>query len=203
MTARTIQLTRLITTVPSRRRVKIAVLAGLIAGLLGGFVKLGWEVVFPPRVASRTEEPAILLKDLGIHFHHLTYPFSGMSINWSVFIIHFGFSVIFGIFYAVIAEYNPRIKLWYGAAFGVIVWVVFHLLVMPWIGLSPATWKLPFDEDISELFGHIVWLMSIEVVRRDLRSRITHQPDAEFAPVPAQVSTSLPWFGPTRHDKAA
>lgn len=38
----------LATSPPSRRNVKVGVLIGLIAGIFGGFVKLGWEVVFPP-----------------------------------------------------------------------------------------------------------------------------------------------------------
>lgn len=29
----------------------------------------------------------------------------------------------------------------------------------------------------SEALGHVIWLWSIELVRRDLRNRITHQPD--------------------------
>lgn len=34
---------------PSRRRLKIAVLVGIIAGFFSGIIKFGWEVPFPPR----------------------------------------------------------------------------------------------------------------------------------------------------------
>ena len=39
--------------------------------------------------------------------------------------------------------------------------------------------KDPADEYISELVGHIFWFWAIEMIRRDLRNRITHEPDAE------------------------
>lgn len=51
---------------------------------------------------------------------------------------------------------------------------------MPAVGIVPAPWNQPFGEHFSEFFGHIVWTWSIEIVRRDLRNRITHEPDAEF-----------------------
>lgn len=42
-------------------------------------------------------------------------------------------------------------------------------------------WDQPFGEHFSEFFGHIIWMWSIEVVRRDMRNRITGEPDAEYA----------------------
>jgi len=170
----------LVTTLPGRRHVKVGMLVGLIAGVFGGFIKLGWEVVFPPRVASRTPEPTVLLHQLGISAKS-TYSFSSHNIEWATLVIHFGFSIAFAVLYVVIAEYSPRIKLWMGAAFGIAVWIGAHMIVMPILGLTPHTFSLPWDEDLSEFFGHIVWMVAIEIVRRDLRSRITHEPDAEIA----------------------
>ena len=50
---------------------------------------------------------------------------------------------------------------------------------MPAMGTVPAPWDQPLEEHFSEALGHVVWLWSIEIVRRDLRNRITHEPDAE------------------------
>ena len=74
----------------------------------------------------------------------------------------------------------PEIKLWQGAAFGIVVYVGFHVILMPLMGTVPAPWDQPFAEHFSEFFGHIIWLWVIEIFRRDLRNRITHEPDAEF-----------------------
>ncbi|MGO1316807.1 MAG: YagU family protein [Cellulomonadaceae bacterium] len=170
-----------VTTEPHRRRIGVAVLVGLIAGVVSGFIKFGWEVPFPPRTADRLTPPAILLDKLGIDVDSMTYTFSGHELNYGNFIIHFAFAIFFAVLYVVVAEYWPAIKLWQGVAFGLIIWVVFHLLLMPPLGLTPPTLDLPFDEQVSELFGHAFWMWSIEIVRRDLRSRITREPDAEAA----------------------
>ena len=41
------------TTDPTRRRYGVALLVGLIAGLVSAIVKFGWEVPFPPRTPER------------------------------------------------------------------------------------------------------------------------------------------------------
>ena len=112
---------------------------------------------------------------------HLTYTFNGNSDRPYVsFIVHFAFSIAFAIIYCVLAERFPQIKLWQGAAFGIFVYVAFHVVLMPLMGTVPAPWNQPFAEHFSEFFGHIIWLWVIEVFRRDMRNRITHEPDAEF-----------------------
>ena len=100
--------------------------------------------------------------------------------------MHFSFAIAFGVLYAVVAEYWPRIKLWQGAAFGMFLSIFFHVILMPLMGTVPAPWDQPWQEHFSEFFGHIIWLWSIEIVRRDLRNRITGQPDAE---VPLKAAT--------------
>ena len=55
-----------------------------------------------------------------------------------------------------------------------VLWISFPLL-----GLTPSLLNIPADEYISELLGHIFWFWAIEMIRRDLRNRITHEPDAE------------------------
>ncbi|MEY0604599.1 hypothetical protein AB7338_21830, partial [Providencia huaxiensis] len=34
-------------------------------------------------------------------------------------------------------------------------------------------------EKKSEKLSHLIWFWSIEIIRRDLRNRITHEPDPE------------------------
>ena len=68
------------------------------------------------------------------------------------------------------------------------VWIGFHLILMPLMGTvpSPFPWVeggQSWAEHFSEALGHVVWLWSIEIVRRDIRNRITHEPDAEV-PLP-------------------
>lgn len=62
---------------------------------------------------------------------------------------------------------------------GIIATVAVHWMFIPLLHLSPPLSGIPLDEYISELLGHIFWFWTIEMIRRDLRNRITRQPDAE------------------------
>ena len=77
--------------------------AGIIAGLLSGIVKLGWEVMFPPRTPVRdaTNPPQQLLQLLGVpsDVTHLTYSFSEHALPWISFIVHYSFSAVIAIIY--------------------------------------------------------------------------------------------------------
>lgn len=162
-----------------RRHIMLAVLIGIIIGIIGAIVKFGWEVPFPPRTPLRdaTNPPQELLQQLGFssQFTHMTYMFSDTPRHIISFIVHFSFSIAFGIIYAVWVEYKPAIRLWQGTVFGVAVWLVFHVVLMPLIGTVPPPWDQPFDEHFSEFFGHAFWLWVMELCRSDLRFRMTHE----------------------------
>lgn len=173
---------------PSRRKIGLAYLIGILAGVFGAIVKWGWEVPFPPRnplvffpvdAGERVTPPKIFLEQLGLPTDW-SYVFSGMDMPLSIFIVHTLFSVVFGVMYCVIAEYWPRIKMWQGAVFGFFVYLFAHVIVMPLLHHVPPLVEIPFDEHLSEIFGHIVWLWGMEVVRRDIRNRITKEPDPEY-----------------------
>lgn len=174
-------------TPPERRHVGLSVLIGIIVGIIGAFAKWGWEIPFPPRnpdifwpigAASRVTPPQVFMDQLHIP-SGLEYTFSGITLPLSVFFVHIGFSIVFGLMYCIIAEYWPRIKMWQGAVFGFAVYILAHVTLMPIQGLVPPLSQIPFDENFSELFGHIAWLWVMELCRRDLRNRMTNEPDPE------------------------
>lgn len=160
---------------------------GTIVGLIGAFVKWGWEVPFPPRNPhlgfplegmtgavqladgswERVTPPQVFLDMLGIS-HDWSYTFSGVDLPLSIFIVHILFSVVFGIIYCVGVAFFPIVKLWWGAAFGIVTNVLAHVMVMPLVGLVPPLAETPFDEHFSEMFGHIFWLFVMELCRRAL-----------------------------------
>ena len=146
---------------PARRRIGVAVLVGLIAGIFSGIIKFGWEVPFPPRTPERnsTNPPQALLEQIfgmSPETSHATYSYLGNDLPYMSFIIHFAFAISFAILYCVVAEYWPKIKLWQGAAFGIVLDILFHVIIMPAMGIVPAPWNQPFGEHVSEFFGHII-----------------------------------------------
>ena len=168
-------------TTTMRQRILTALFIAEVIGIIGAIVKFGWEVPFPPRTPLRdlTNPPQQLLQQMGVPFDitHLTYMYNENARPIVSFIMHFGFSITFGVLYAVVAEYRPSITLWQGAMYGLVVWIAFHILIMPALGTVPAPWDQPFAEHFSEATGHMFWAWVMELARRDLRSRITHEPD--------------------------
>lgn len=176
------------------RRVGLACIIGIIVGLVGGIVKWGWEVPFPPRnpnigfptegmtgavqladgTFERVTPPQVMLEMMGLP-HDWTYTFSGTELPLSIFIVHLLFSVVFGIMYCILVEYFPAIKMAYGIVFGAIVNILAHVIVMPLIGLVPPLSEIPMHEHLSELLGHMVWLAVMEIMRRDLRREFTKE----------------------------
>ncbi|TPG63121.1 YagU family protein [Ewingella americana] len=170
-------------TAPGRRRYGVALFVGIIAGVMSAFVKWGAEVPLPPRTFSGGRDefnpPFLFLRDyLGIDPTQAIYHFSEHIIN-PVHITHIIFSLVFAIGYCLVAEVFPKVKLWQGALAGIIATVCVHWISFPLLGLTPPLSGLPLDEYVSELLGHIFWFWAIEMIRRDLRNRITHEPDAE------------------------
>jgi putative membrane protein len=167
---------RLVTTEPARRRYWTALFLGVITGCICAIVKFGWEVPFPPRTPDRnvTNPPQQMLEQLGFSddFVHTTYTFNGNQCPIVSFIAHFGFSIAFAALYCLIAERNPQIKLWQGVAYGLFIWILWHLILMPALNTTPAPWNEPFAEHFSEATGHAAWMwvMCSKIGTRRVRS---------------------------------
>ncbi|CDG00163.1 YagU family protein [Avibacterium paragallinarum] len=184
---------------PARRRYGVAAFVGIIAGLISAFVKWGAEHPFPPRspidlfvaacqdpsqaleVCSRAflNPPHVFLRDyIGIDPTAAVFTFADHGFDW-IGVTHITFSLVFAIAYCVVAERFPKIKFWQGIGAGLIADICVHYITFPALGLTPPVADWPLYEHISELVGHIFWFWTIEIIRRDLRNRITHQPDPE------------------------
>lgn len=148
------------------RRFWVAVWTGFIGGNIASFVKWGTENPLPPRVSGRAIPPYEMLQDLGLNADALVYQYSGHLVNWGVAGIHHLFSLVFGIFYCVLAEVYPKITLWQGLAFSFILTIGFHGVVLPVFGWAPPVWALPNQEMISEIIGHGLFMWTIEIFRR-------------------------------------
>lgn len=123
--------------------------------------------------------PHVFLRDyLGIDPTAAAFTFADQAFNW-IGVTHIIFSLVFAIAYCVVAERFPKVKLWQGVLAGIICDICVHYITFPLLGLTPPVAEWPFYEHVSEFVGHIFWFWTIEVIRRDLRNRITHEPDAE------------------------
>lgn len=166
-------------TKPNTRNYPVALLAGIIGGIMSGFVKSGTEGIMPPRTPNRIAPPIEMIQDLGVNVHDMVYTYSDQIVNWGGSGIHMLFSIVWAVIYCIAAEIFPKVKLWQGLAFGILVTVLFHGVLLPILNLSPLPWQLPGDEIFSEAVGTLLWIWTIEIFRRDLRNRMTKKPDPE------------------------
>ncbi|RZK96921.1 MAG: DUF1440 domain-containing protein [Methylobacterium sp.] len=154
-------------TVVPKHAFRTALAAGFVGGNLSSFVKWGSEILFPPREAGRIAPPFAILKGLGLGVEDMTYTFTGHVINYGVALMHQGFSIVFGLFYCLAAVSCPLVTLGQGLAFGAIVTLLFHGILLPLGGWGPPLWQISGHEAFSEVFGHLLWAWTIEIVRRD------------------------------------
>lgn len=153
-----------------------AVLAGGLAGIVSGLVKLGWENVLPPRTEERdaTNPPQTLLQQFVVpeKLTHATYHYSGHALPWVSYVMHFGFSTTFAVLYQVLGEKIPAIKKDAGTWFGLTIWVAFHLGIMPAMGTVPSIKDQPKTEHISEALGHVAWMVTNDLVGDEIYRRL-------------------------------
>lgn len=116
------------------------------------------------------------------------YTFAGHMFN-RVRVTYIIFSIVFVVGYCVVAEVFPKIKLWHGLQAGALAQLFVRMIFFLLMGLTSPLVDLPWYENVSEIFGHLIWFWSIEIIRWNLRNRSTHQPDPEI-PLPPPVTDS-------------
>ena len=138
---------------------------GFIAGMISGMVKIGWENLFPPRTIERNEinPPQHMAQQIGIPDDIIfsTVYYADQPVAWFTLILHFSFAIVFSILFILLIQKWPQDALAQGAVYGIVLWIVWHVVLMPALGTVPAPWDQPFTEHFSEIFGHIIWAWSI------------------------------------------
>ena len=186
----------------TKPRFGLAAIIGLIAEVVSASVKWGAEFPLPlrspmdmfnaacePESAIRAADaidcsrnflnpPCIFLRDyIGIADQNAAiYEFAGHAFNY-VMLTHIIFSVAFAVSYCIVAEKFLKITIWQGVMAGILANIAVHVISLPILGITPPLWTLPWYEHVSEFIGHMVWFWSIEIIRHDLKARITKEKD--------------------------
>lgn len=160
----------------SKIDLRIVLCATFIGGAISSLVKSGTETYMPPRISGELSPPALNIDAwmgwLGFNSHSMDYVYQGVTISGAVVLYHWIFSFIFAGVYIVASAFIPKTRLCFGAAYGILITLVMHGLLIPALGLRyPAylqgkvgwLWNINGYEFWSELIGHICWSVSIEV----------------------------------------
>lgn len=83
---------------------------GLIAGMISGMVKIGWENLFPPRTIARNliNPPQHMAMQLGVPkklVESFVYYSQDQKVFWFTLILHFSFAIVFSILFVFISQY--------------------------------------------------------------------------------------------------
>ncbi|GAA0485702.1 DUF1440 domain-containing protein [Tatumella punctata] len=148
----------------------------LIGGFMSSLVKWGSEVNMPPRVPGEISPPGANIDAwlgwLGVNSHSLDYVYQGVTVPGAITLYHWLFSFVFAFVYVFLSAYMPRIRLWFGALFGIVITIVMHGFLIPALGFRKPIydqgvigwlWNLNGYELWSEILGHIYWAVSIEI----------------------------------------
>jgi uncharacterized protein DUF1440 len=74
--------------------------------------------------------------------------------------------------YAAAVDFYPRLRAGSGAAFGILFWLLADELIMPWLRLNAKASEYSALMHLNSLGEHIVYGMTVEVVRGALLGRI-------------------------------
>ena len=157
-------------------RVTRALVAGAAGGLVGAGVKLLGELIFPPRSPGEPIPPAVAVSKL---LTWLTgHPLLEERTTLAVQAFHWSFSLAVGALYGLSAEFWPRARIARGAGFGVVLLLATHESLLPLTGLSLPWSQIPLKEHASELLTHVLFGVSVELVRGAVRERVFGAPTA-------------------------
>ncbi|MGX4594115.1 DUF1440 domain-containing protein [Leuconostoc sp. JNUCC 76] len=145
------------------------IVIGTIAGVISGMVKIGWEAILPPRTQERdeTNPPQRLLQQMGIPrkwTHAYFYYATDQKVHYVALIMHFSFSIAFGVLLVLLDQYFPIVTFGQGSVYGIVIWIIFHIIILPAMKTIPSALKQPFSEHFSEFLGHIVWAWSMYLI---------------------------------------
>lgn len=162
----------------TERRVNFGVIfwTTIVGGFFSSLVKWGSEVNMPPRVPGEVSPPGAHIDAwlgwLGFNSHSLDYVYQGATVAGAITLYHWLFSFAFAFVYVFCSVFWPRIRMWYGVLYGLIITVVMHGFLIPLLGFRNPVyadgkvgwlWNLNGYELWSEILGHIYWSVSIEV----------------------------------------
>lgn len=84
------------------------------------------------------------------------------GIGW---LVHLAIGTIFGVTFAVFAEYVPLPAWLNGLLYGVVIWVFGPLIVMPlWLGMPEMVFNLASSTPWMSLMGHLVYGLATGLV---------------------------------------
>lgn len=164
-----------------KTRFFVSILIGIIIGIIGGITRFGWEFLLPIHLNTEMGEIAKhIMEFFSITNKTLEMSIDFNGIHWNLIYVvwQFVFSLFFGIIYAILVEFCFKLKFAHGIFYGLAIWFVLYMIVYPLCGFTISYNANDFwIYLISSFLESLLWIWIMELIRRDLRNRITQERD--------------------------
>ncbi len=143
-------------------------ITGLVGGLAGTAVKSLAEKIAPPRPPGREAPPKKLADDIAEETtgHEPDEDTEKAAVG----LIHWTTGAGTGAVYGALAEVAPVVTTGAGTLFGAAFFALAHEAALPALGLTPPPTEVPLSEHANEFVTHILFGLTVELVRRGVRS---------------------------------
>jgi putative membrane protein len=86
--------------------------------------------------------------------------------------VHYAFGATMGAVYGVLSAIAPAVSSGWGLPFGTALWLAADEVAVPALGLSKAPTEYPASTHASALASHLVYGLSVDLVRRGFRAAL-------------------------------
>ena len=145
-------------------------IAGLIGGLAGTAVKTAVERFLEVREVDHQSTQMKILDDLSNKLTGSTLDVENEGLAKQVVNIPLGVSV--GAAYGYGKRDQTETNLFDGAMLGATTWASTHDSTLPLVGLEKSEEDIPIKTQISELFSHLLYGVTTEVVRSYVNEKL-------------------------------
>jgi putative membrane protein len=159
---------------------------GLVAGIVGGVVaswtmdrfQYWWlsfgggdegELQQAPGEDGNREEPATVRTAAAISERVFGHSLTDREKSIAGPIVHYAVGTTAGAVYGLAADYEPAVTTLTGIPFGVAFWLIVDEGSLPVLGLAEGPTAYPISTHAYALASHLVFGLTAEVVRRNVR----------------------------------
>jgi putative membrane protein len=177
------------------RHVAAGVVAGIVAGLAGTWTMSQFQALWSQQV-TREHDPDTAsaggrhdardwqeriegrnANELAAHAiaeHTIDRPLTREELELAAPAMHYAFGAAMGALYGGLHEVSPRVRAMGGSGWGMAVWAGADGIAVPLLGLSRPKNEYPLETHAQSYAAHVVFGVTIELVRRGVRAVLAH-----------------------------
>lgn len=148
------------------------IISGVIGGLAGTAIKSIIEKFLPVRKIEQKSAQLKIVDDLATQITGTPISESNEALAQQLVNIPFGASL--GAAYGYGKRNKEELKIMDGAIFGATTWVSTHETSLPILGLESKPSNIPIRMQANELFAHLVFGVTTELVRDYVNKRLRY-----------------------------